>query len=339
MDRISRMDFSKVAPHRRDEIVRRIGILEDYIAGGVTRAEAVAELGMSEVSFYNFLRAWRRTGRPDALVGSGRPQNRVTPTDEQRRLISDAEAGSPTGSMTAIMARAERLAELRGVELPGVRTMKVLIGEIRRARSLRPDGVLDILVTHCAVNLPVRAGHLVVAPVLGLVLAIRRRPTILGVSLSLSPPDAFSSARAILDALSSADAPRTEMPAEFRVMTEPEDDWSKLKAALVETDLPLIFTPARPRSWREVTGLIGDRPAGLKLMPDVTSRLADGRTVKVPKGGSDVSLEDAEAMVRGRLKGAFEGPHSAIVADDEAKTSLARHLEILVANGAPFQQQ
>lgn len=337
MSRTSKMDLSNIAPHRRAEIVRRIEILENYIGGGATRAEAVAQLGMSEGSFYNLLRAWRHTGRPDALVGTGRPQNRVTPTDEQRRLIRDAEAGSPTGSLSAVIARAERLAELRGVELPGVRTMKVLIGEIRRARSLRPDGVLDVIVTHCAVNLPARAGDAIVMPVLGLVLAVGRRATILGASLSLSPPDAYSSARAILDALSSADAPYMGSPAEFRVMAGPEGDWSGLKAALDDTDLPLIFTPARPRSWREVTGLIGDRPTGLMLMPDVTSRPAEERTVKVPKGGSDVALEDAEAMVRGRLKGAFEGSRGALLANDEARTSLARRLETLVADQEPSQ--
>lgn len=337
MDKSSKLDFSQVAPHRRAEIARRIGILESYVAGDMTRRAAVAKLGMTEVSFYNLLRAWRRTGQPGALVGSGKPKNLNSVTDLQRQLVLDAEAGAPTGSLTAVMARAQRLAEIRGVELPGVRTMKVLIGEIRRGRGLRPDGVVDILVTHCAVNVPVRhEEHGIVAPVLSLVLSIRRQPTVLGTALSLSPPNMFSSARALLDALSSADRPRTAAPDEFRVMVGSENDWPSLEEALAGTDLPLIFVQAQPRSWREVTGLIGDRPGGLKLKPDVTGRPASRRIVPVPQGGSPVSLEDADTMVRGRLKTAFGGPRESLLSGEEATRSLESHLRRLIADEAAF---
>lgn len=333
MRKITELDFSRVAPHRRDEVARRIGVLESYIARRMTRGEAREQLGLTESSFSLLVRSWLDTGRPEDLMGSGREQRpRATISDVQRQLISDAEAAARTQSVSQVMERARRLADLRGVELPGVTTMKTLIGEIRRGRGLRPEGVRDVLVTHCAIDVPVRhAEHGVVAPIAALVLDIRREATVLGMSLSTEAPSSSSAAAALLDALSADYLPQSQALNECRVLVGASGTWSNLEEALQGANLPLYFMPARPRSWREIVGLLGLRPGGIRLKPDLTERPEGERVAHVPQGGTSLDLQDADAILRGRFKASSSSQREALVSNEEEAARLRSRLRHLIA--------
>lgn len=331
MSKEKQLDFSRVAPHRRDEVARRIEIIERYVARETSRREAIAQLGLTEVSFWILVRGWLDNGRPEALMGSGKERKKVdSVSDAQRQLISDAEAAARTQSVSQVMERARRLAELRGVGLPGVTTMKTLIGEIRRGRGLRPEGVRDVLVTHCAIDVPVRhAEHGVVAPIAALVLDIRREATVLGMSLSTEAPSSSSAAAALLDALSADYLPQSQALNECRVLVGASGGWSNLEEALQGANLPLYFMPARPRSWREIVGLLGLRPGGIRLKPDLTERLESERVAHVPQGGTSLDLQDADAILRGRFKGSHSPQHEALLANEEEAFRLSSRLRQL----------
>lgn len=327
------LDFSRVAPHRQEEVARRICVLNKYIAREMTRGEARRKLGLAESSFSLLLRAWLDTGRPENLMGSGRKQRpRKIVTDLQRQVILEAEAAERTQPVSQVMERARRLADLRGVKLPGVTVMKALIGHIRRSRGLRPDAKHDILVTHCAIDVPVRhAEYGAVAPILALVLDIGKEATILGMFLSMACPSVSSTAAALVDALSNDYPPRKQLLNEFRIMIGSDAAWSPLKDALTDTMLPLYFMPARPRSPRELIALLGRQPGGLRLKPDLTNRPEAERFAQVPQGGSALDFEHANAIVRGRLTGIFNAHQEALLADKEEARMLALRLGRLAA--------
>lgn len=333
MSKVKQLDFSRVAPHRRDEVARRIGIIERYVAREITRREAIDQLGLTEVSFWILVRGWLDNGRPEALMGSGKERKKVDSFSEtQRQLISDAEAGARTQSVSQVMERARRLAELRGVALPGVTAMKTLIGQIRRSRGLRPEGVRDVLVTHCAIDVPVRhAEHGVVAPIAALVLDIRREATVLGMSLSMEPPSSSSAAAALLDALSADYLPQSQELNECRVLVGAGAGWSNLEDALQGANLPLYFMPARPRSWREIVGLLGHRPGGIRLKPDLTERPEGERAAHVPQGGTSLDLKDADAILRGRFKGSSSSQPEALISNEEEAARLRSRLRHMIA--------
>ena len=153
----------------------------------------------------------------------------------------------------------------------------------------------------------------------------------MGMSLSMARPSAASAAAALLDALSRDYRPRSHAPNERRIVVGSGDDWSLLKEALAGTNLPLYFMPARPRSARELVGLLGHRPGGLKLKPDLTNRPEEERVAQVPQGGSPLDFEHADAIVRGRFKGMFSAHREALLSSEEEVSSLAKRLQDLIA--------
>ncbi|UYY76808.1 hypothetical protein [Sphingomonas sp. R1] len=173
--------------------------------------------------------------------------------------------------------------------------------------------------------------HGVVAPIATLVLDIRREATVLGMSLSMEPPSSSSAAAALLDALSADYLPRSQALNECRVLVGTGEGWSNLEEALKGANLPLYFMPARPRSWREIVGLLGHRPGGIRLKPDLTERPEGERVAQVPQGGTPLDLHDADAILRGRFKGSSSSQREALLASEEEAERLRSRLRHPIA--------
>lgn len=326
------VDLTKVGPHRRDEVVRRIRVLDDYIAGRKSSADAIAELGLAVSTFWTLVRTWRHSRRPEGLMGSGKERRpRVPVTDRQKDVIAAAERALPLAPVTDVMALARRLAEHAEIDLPGIRNMKATIASLRRHRGLRPEGVIDVLVCHCAVDVPVYVeGVGLVAPILSLVCEVGVLPIVLGSALSLRGPNAADTARAVLDAIEHADTVRVDTPREVQLMMGDEAGWGELRAGFDETGLSIRRLPTGGRAGREVTKLIGDRPGGLKLKPDLTARDMSRRTVQMPQGGSSVALGDVHEIIRGRLRTAFPGPRRRMLNEADKTARLVERLRKVV---------
>jgi hypothetical protein len=322
-------DLSKIAPHRYEEVLRRIRILDDFVARRIDSHRAIAELGMAQSTFYVLARAWRKRRHAEDLIGTGKPRKPSYPmSDDQKAIISAAEAELPDAPMTTVMARAVAIADGRGVAMAGARNMKPYIRALRRSRGTVSPGLADGIVLSCAIDVPVQyRDYGLVAPVATMVFQLAEKPTILGMHLSMARPTAAAAAHALLDAIRCADSPRTEALDQLKLFIGGDAAWKGLQGALDGSGIPMRYEQARPRIWRNVTGLIGERPGGLRLKPDLTVRRAVDRLVKLPRGGEAVSFEVARDLIGAALRSEFSGLRQALILDEVALARLVTRLE------------
>ena len=111
MENDSHFDLSKVAPHRHDEVMRRINILEAYLAKQMVGATAIKEIGLAPSTFWWLLKIWRTNKRPEALFGTGSKERRRTPiSEEQMAVLVEAERSLPHAPDTRVVRKAEEIA-------------------------------------------------------------------------------------------------------------------------------------------------------------------------------------------------------------------------------------
>lgn len=69
-------DLLQVPPYRRDEIRRRVAVVERYLANqsGPAATAAAKELGMGQTAFYMLVKAWRERNSAIHLPGAGAPR-------------------------------------------------------------------------------------------------------------------------------------------------------------------------------------------------------------------------------------------------------------------------
>ena len=91
-------DLTFVAPERRAEVHRRIAVIEHFIQkpGRKAAEVAAANLGIGVAQFYNLVRAWRGSQRPENIASGGSlRRRRPRMTDEQIEVIQDIVDRSP----------------------------------------------------------------------------------------------------------------------------------------------------------------------------------------------------------------------------------------------------
>jgi len=317
MENDSHFDLSKVAPHRHDEVMRRIGVLEAYLAKQMDSAQAIKEIGLAPSTFWWLLKIWRTNKRPEALFGTGSKERRRTPiSEDQMAVLVEAEQSLPQAPDTKVIKKAEEIASAKGVDLPGLWNMKKAIVSIRSERGLRPEGQGEILVVSTALKIPVRSREDdVAAPILTMVLGIEKTPIYLGMALSLDTPGPRHAAAALLDALSHPQDEAAWKPIHLRIITGPEPEWAAVVDALQGLEVPVVPEAAAPRSSRELNKVIGNKFGGILIKPDLTFRSPEKRQVPLPPGGQAIDLSDAELIVRDRLREAFPGHRPLMVSN------------------------
>jgi hypothetical protein len=334
MDDVTSIDLSAVGPHRRTEVLRRIGILDQYLSGEMTSTEAIEGLAMSEPSFWRLLRTWRQSRRPELIGASGRQRKpRFPMCDLQKRVLELAERSAPSDHVKRVVGRALKLGIADGVEMPGETNIAKHVLDVRRARGLRPDGVHDLVLVMCAVDLPIVHPRLMTtaSPLMSVLVDIGKVPVVLGLALAYDGPTPALAARTVLDAIARAEASRPVPVRSFHLSGGPCPAWRDVADAVAACGVDVHVEEMRPRSARAITPLLGARPGGIRLFPDRTGRTAEKRTRPLRPGGQTIGLPEAEELLKGRFSLAFPGPRMTISDDAEAKGRLSSSLQRIAA--------
>ncbi len=332
MKNSSPYDLSHVGPHRRHEVLRRIRILDAYIAGEITGRQAMTDLDLSEPTFRRLLRIWRATRKPELIGASGRVrQPRVPVTSEQKHIIEEVERTHPDKPIKQLVQLCLDLGRDRGVPMPGIKNTSSYARQYRRERGLRPEGVHDLVLGFCAIDLPIaHPRYGIIAPIMSVLLDVSNVPVPLGVALSQDEPSPALAARTLLDAIARAEAPRQVPAHEFQLPTSTSAGWNELARSVEDAGLNTRQLPLKPRSARRVTDLLGKRPGGIELFPDLSSRPANQRTIRL-RPGQPIAIRDAEELIRGRLRTALPGHRMEITNDAEARGRLSAVLQLIAA--------
>ena len=329
-------DLSFVAPHRRNEVVRRIRVLDRFAAqpGRAAAERGAAELDLGVTQFYRLAGIWRAGRRPEELTGAGRPRpRRSLASPEQRQIIEAAVAGNPDGVVQAIAARAEELGRAAGVTMPSTNSIRKAI-ELDRAGRLSPMSPAigaDVVVATCAIDIAVTSPGepSPTMPVATMVIDTRSPPVALGMALSLHDADVSAAARALLDAAMH----RVDRPDGGTTVISIEEGidplWTELIKALAAAGLQVQPHARRPRSvMNDAVALLGRKPAGFRLVPGLTRSGPERRRPSIPAGASPISLSEAETLVRSRLMAKSSESSSGWLKPDRADELVAQLMAI-----------
>lgn len=293
-------DLTFVNIERRAEVRRRIDAIERFIAapGRAAAEREAAELGIHAAQFYNLVRAWRETGRPERLNdrhGARRIQPRI---DRQTLQLIDATIAE-NGRATArdLIDGIARRAAAAGIALPDPSTIARHVG--RKRPHLLPEGMaagLDLALDHTVVELPVDFGA---GPVLPL-LTIAVEPAadaIVGIALSPGVPTIAVMATAIHDALRHSARNRHRVAAAIRIGLPARPDARRLTRILEDHGCQ---AETRGGAGAIANSVLGRERAGLRFKPRFVWKDEDRRRVE-PEGSIAISPSEAHALVRGRL--------------------------------------
>jgi hypothetical protein len=301
-------DLTFVAPHRRDEVLRRIRVLDRFIqAPGRAAAEvAAADLGLGVTQLYRLAKVWRMTRKPEELAGAAKPQPRRTEASErQQAIVRQGLEQLPDASIERIATQAIEVGSSVGVQMPAIKTVRKLV-EMMRVGRVSPNSPAvgaDVVIAHCPVDIAVQSPDGPVMPVAALVIDATGTPRVIGLALSIEGIDAGATARALIEASAAKGDTRTaNPPTRFALDEVAGDDWTALRTALSEAGYQLQGVRRRPPFvLNDAVALIGRKPAGLRLMPGLLSRGPSDRPANLASGAKPLSLQQAEELVRTRL--------------------------------------
>lgn len=325
-------DLTFVAPHRRDEVLRRIGVLERFLAkpGRTAAHRSAGELGLGLTQFYRLARVWRENRKPERIAGSATARPRKTlATAEQLSFVELAVTDLPHDSVAAIASRAIKLGEAAGVAMPSLNSVRKIV-ELNRAGRVAPNSPAkgaEVVIATCALDLAVATpdGSLTM-PVATIVIHTLPDPRVLGVALSFEDRCAAAAAHALIDACTTWRSPTHAARPLIAIGRGPGPDWSELVESIAASGAEVRLMEARAHSvMNDAVALLGRKPAGFRLAPDLTAKPTDLRRPTLPAGARALALRDAETLVRERLVAASPtAPLPGLTAD--AAYELVRRL-------------
>ncbi|WP_298814718.1 hypothetical protein [uncultured Sphingomonas sp.] len=302
-------DLSLVAPDRRDEVLRRITIIDSFLKGrGRKAAEAHArELGLGVAQFYNLVRSWEASRRPERLVGAGdRRERALGVTSEQSAHMDAVIAEDPRAAPADLVAAIERTAAAKGLAMP---RREIVARYVARARPpLLPAHCRDsqIMLDQVVIDIPVRSDSEVIRPMATFTIDTATEAAV-GMSLSLGHPSPGAAAASLLDALrhgqrhaTAATAPRLRLP-------RPQDGieaWAALDDVLDEAGMEVDAAIAAPRSYGAIVeALLGRRHGRIEMRPRLVSAPLKDRLMRGYSALAPMTLEVATEYARSRLVG------------------------------------
>jgi len=301
-------DLTFVAPERREEVLRRIGVVERFMIkpGRANAVLSAAELGLGVAQFYNLVKVWREKHRPEAIAGAGKPRSRRSGMDPaQLSILESAVTIGSRASTAEIIEAACRAAEAAGISLPDRGTVA------RYVRRTRPPlltsdikSELDLLVDHTVLDLAVEYGNTTpMRPLATMVIDVAAE-AIIGLALAPSTPSVRSTAEALLDALrrSNRNEPRFGHKPRFGIVARPDEDVTEILAIVGRSgfDTHPVITGAH-QGGKAIEALLGSRQAGIRLKPRLVWNEGVRRQARVARGTTALTPEDAVKLVRGRL--------------------------------------
>lgn len=301
-------DLTFVAPERRDEVRRRIAVVERFIAApGRGAAEAAArELGLRPAQFYNLVRAWRLKPVPEAMMGRHAPRN-ASPRIAKSvlDLIDEVIASDGRAAARAVIDRVAAVAAERGMSLPNPSTVARYVR--RKRPTLLTDeqrSSLDLIIDHTVVDLAVDFGDgRPRRPLATLVIDVTSEAPV-GLAISSGTPAPAHTANAMLDALSRGIRyTRTSvgMPCVGVVaMAQTEGDTVVEAVRRVGLEATYVLTHAHGGGLF-AESLLGREPAGLRLKQRLIWHMGSRRLATVQPGAKALTPTEAEELIRGRL--------------------------------------
>lgn len=301
-------DLTFVAPDRRDEVQRRIAVIESFLKQpGPASAEAHAKLlGLQKSQFYTLAKAWKESKRPEALAGAGFPRSRrLSVSTEQAAFMDDVIAKCPTAPTREIVNLIIKQGSQR--ELPLRDVISRYVSHSRpRALPANLSGSAGLIIDYTVLDIPVRfdVGQ-PVRPIATIVIDTTLE-AVVGLSLSNSVGPA-PAARALLDAVRRGRRSAVSATSFQHRIVRPELpaigwDW-------FDDILRVAGFDVEPRSvgayehGQLAEALMGRKFAGIGLRPRLVTATADRRLSKVTDARKWLTPEDAFRIVRGRLVG------------------------------------
>ena len=209
---MTNLDLSSIDPLRREEVTRRIDLLDAYIKLNSSRAEDAGryaeEIGISVAQFYKLARVWRMHRDPK-LVGAGRRGGKRIRRDgisqDVKRIVAEAvdEIGAEAGH-EVIYREVVRRSRVAGVDAPSRGSVWTFVMN-RRATSPTQDGPPGIIVGRLWPRLPTMRSSEVVFPEVVIAMRLPDR-VILGIDVSTDPDRKPSAAVALAHAFDAMDA-------------------------------------------------------------------------------------------------------------------------------------
>ncbi len=298
-------DMTFVAPHRREEVLRRIEVLESYKGGPKTKTDAVAaatRLGIGLSQFYVLLKSWVALGRPELLAGASAPRARRTnATNAQIRLIERARRSAAGASSSTIAALALARAARAGIPMPSARTIRKIIEMDQIGippRTLPPNA--DIVLLETVIDIPVRADVATGAAMPIATLLIALHPVeVVAVALSMERGDAVAARRAINGAMRSG---HLIVPKTIAIPDADTPEWTDLTMRLADAGFRVQqFRMPGTRTLNPAVHLIGRKPVGLRLVPGLNDKPAAQRRSTRHAGDQPIDISEAERVVAARL--------------------------------------
>lgn len=301
-------DLAFVAPHRRDEVLRRIGVLEEFLKrpGRAAAERSASQLGLGVTQFYRLASVWAKHRKPDMLAGSASARARTTrATSRQVELVEAACTERPDDNVAVVASHAIALAAIAGVAMPSVNSVRKLV-EMNRVGRVAPNSPAfgaDIVIATCAVDVAVSCDdHAATMPVATFVIHTSPTPSVLGLALSLADGTVAAVARAIIDTKPAWTLASRPAPPIVAIETGREPGWRELVQAMAANGAQVLAMEPRAHSvMNDAVALLGRKPAGFRLLPDLTSKPVGDRRPRLPSGATALTLVDAETLLRERL--------------------------------------
>ncbi len=301
-------DLTSVAPERRDEVRRRIDVIERYLTAPGRRAaeDSAAALGLRHAQFYNLVRAWRLSGRPE-MVDPGRRRPRGTTMSPTQRGVVDAViAADCRAPVTTLIDRVVNAAEDGGITMPH---REVIARMVRRVRpGLLPTDLkeqLNLIIDHTVLDIPVDYGGEGPRRPLATTVIDTASDTIVGIALSPGTPGPAATAAALADAARrgmrgaggrSADRPK------IGIVAMDSDEMAGLASLMEAAGLTAhVRLTGAHGAGRAIEALVGTSRDGIRLKPRLVWAYPKRRWLQPPSGAASLVPDEAASMVRERL--------------------------------------
>jgi len=296
-----RYDLTFVDPDRRDEVLRRIGVIEAFEkAPGRRNAEQAAqELGINVHHFYRLARVWRETRRADLLPAATHAIKSGFRIDDRiQEILREVGRDHPDAPIGTIERLARPPIEALGLKLPSRPTVRSFVRKLRREWKAGEAAGVGLAIDFCAVGISVPVTGQRTLPIAAVVLDLESS-TAVGAALGAEPSAALA-ARALVDAIDHAPAADIDEIEGIQITLQGHEtgDWSQFAGLL--WSLGFVLAQCSSKAGRLTHSIYGPRLSTFRLFPKLT-----GKPPLERRGsGLELSWRDAEDLFRSRLHAA-----------------------------------
>jgi hypothetical protein len=228
---MANVDLSDVDPLRHAEILRRVEVIEAYLAIArptpIETASHASAIGISIPSFYRLAKVWRLHRNPAILPGAGSrgsKKNRPTGVSSRAREIVTKVIAEVGCSASQTLIHHMVVSRCMAIEIaPPSRGATWTYVMDARSGGLHEVGVRERLVTgRCWAQLPTNVGGVITLPEIALTIALPDR-LILGFDISLDTTIPANAARSLAQALDQMSGWRPVKPREIEIEMDAGD--------------------------------------------------------------------------------------------------------------------